>query len=426
MATILKAGNVASGAQITSDATGILEIRTGTGAGTTAITVGTNQAVTFAAGTTVSSLTTSGAVSAGSLTVNSNNISAVNSLGFRNRIINGAMVIAQRGTAAVTSSSGAQFPVDRFFIIKDTATTAVMTAQQDSSAPAGFINSVKITTTTAQAVLAATDYHRFAQQIEGFNAADLGWGTANAQSVTLSFWVRSSLTGTFGGSLGNSAWNRTYPFTYTISAANTWEQKTVTIPGDTSGTWLSNNGIGLRVDFGLGVGTTYSGTASAWAGALYISATGATNVSGTLNATWYITGVQLEAGSVATPFERRDYGRELMMCQRYAWSLRGDAQFICNAFMRSTTTGIGVVQFPVTMRATAAMTVPNATDYFNMSHGNQDNKAPTLSISGGGTQINQNNASVGLTFASGSSTIGWGGLLATSNANSYVLFTAEL
>jgi hypothetical protein len=237
--------------------------------------------------------------------------------GFVNRIINGDMRIAQRGTAAVTSSSGAQFPIDRFFIIKDTATTAVMTAEQSTTAPVGFVNSVKVTTTTAQAVLAATDYHRFAQNIEGLNVADLGWGTANAKTVTLSFWVRSSLTGTFGGSLGNSAWNRTYPFTYTISAADTWEQKSVTIAGDTSGTWLTTNGIGLRVDFGLGVGTTYSGTAGAWAGALYISATGATNVSGTLNATWYITGVQLEVGSVATPFERRPYGTELALCQRY-------------------------------------------------------------------------------------------------------------
>jgi hypothetical protein len=245
----------------------------------------------------------------------------------RNRIINGDMRIAQRGTASVTATSGFEFPVDRFFIIRDTATTARMAAEQSTTAPAGFVNSVKVTTTTAQAVLAATDYHRFAQNIEGFNVADLDWGTASAKTVNLSFWVRSSLTGTFGGSLGNSAWNRTYPFTYTISSADTWEYKTIIIPGDTSGTWLTNNGIGLRVDFGLGVGTTYSGTAGAWAGALYISATGATNVSGTLNATWYITGVQLEVGSVATPFERRPYGTELALCQRYCFVLNGTGDY---------------------------------------------------------------------------------------------------
>jgi len=237
--------------------------------------------------------------------------------GRRNIVINGAMQVAQRGTTAVTSSSGAQYPVDRFFFIRDTATTAVMTAEQSTTAPAGFVNSVKVTTTTAQESLAGTDYHRFAQNIEGLNVADLGWGTANAKTVTLSFWVRSSLTGTFGGSFGNSAWNRTYPFTYTISTADTWEQKSITIAGDTSGTWLTTNGIGLRVDFGLGVGTTYSGTAGAWAGALYISATGATNVSGTLNATWNITGIQLEVGEQATPFEHRSFGEELALCERY-------------------------------------------------------------------------------------------------------------
>jgi hypothetical protein len=352
MATTITAGNATNGAAISSDNTGILELKSGTGSGTTAVTVSTGQNVTFAQAANLP-----------------------NTFGFKNRIINGAMVIAQRGTAAVTSSSGAQFPVDRFFIIKDTATTAVMTAQQDSSAPAGFINSVKITTTTAQAVLAATDYHRFAQQIEGFNAADLGWGTANAQSVTLSFWVRSSLTGTFGGSLGNSAWNRTYPFTYTISAANTWEQKTVTIPGDTSGTWLSNNGIGLRVDFGLGVGTTYSGTASAWAGALYISATGATNVSGTLNATWYITGVQLEKGSTATSFDYRPYGTELQLCQRYYET--GGATY----FSGQVSGSVLGVSYKVTKRAAATLA---ATGTFYAGA-----EATGRNLGSGGTQVTQ-------------------------------------
>lgn len=248
--------------------------------------------------------------------------SAASGLPFRNRIINGDMRIDQRNAgASVTSNSGLLYPVDRSFIVKDTATTGVMTAQQSSVAPAGFTNSVKLTTTTAQASLAATDYMRFSQVIEGFNAADLAFGTASAKTVTLSFWVQCSLTGTFGGSLGNSAWNRTYPFTYTISSANTWEYKTIIIPGDTSGTWLTNNGIGLRVDFGLGVGSTYSGTAGSWASALYISATGATNVIGTNASTWYVTGVQLEAGSQASSFERRPYGTELALCQRYFYRL---------------------------------------------------------------------------------------------------------
>jgi hypothetical protein len=273
---------------------------------------------------------------------------------FKNRIINGAMVIDQRNNgASVTADPGIKYSVDRFFIVKDAGTTGVMTAQQSSTAPAGFTNSVKLTTTTAQASLAATDYVRYSQNIEGYNVADLGFGTANAKTVTLSFWVQSSLTGTFGGSLGNSAWNRTYPFTYTISSANTWEYKTITIAGDTSGTWLTTNGIGLRVDFGLGVGSTYSGTAGAWASSLFISATGATSVIGTLNSTWYITGVQLEVGVTATGFDYRPYGTELQLCQRYC-NVYGEgvySVFSTMAFAFSSTGFTSITPLPVEMRA---------------------------------------------------------------------------
>jgi hypothetical protein len=189
--------------------------------------------------------------------------------------------------------------------------------QQSSVAPAGFTNSLLMTVTTADASLAATDLYDISQIIEGFNVADLGWGTASAVTVTLSFWVRSSVTGTFGGAFGNSAVTRSYPFTYTISAANTWEQKTITVAGDTSGTWLTNNGIGLRLYLGLGLGSTYSGTAGAWSGSFFISATGATNLMATNGATFYITGVQLERGTAATAFEQRLYGTELALCERY-------------------------------------------------------------------------------------------------------------
>jgi len=239
--------------------------------------------------------------------------SIASSVNFRNRIINGDMRIAQRGTSAFTADN--TFPVDRINIAF--ATDGGFSAQQDSSAPAGFINSVKWTTTTADADLGTTQRALVMHNIEGTNVADLGWGTANASVVTLSFWVRSSLTGTFGGSLANSDQNRSYPFTYTISAANTWEQKTITVPGDTTGTWVTGTGLGLRIRFSMGVGSSYRGTAGAWAGSDFRGATGETNVMATLNATWFITGVQLEAGSVATPFERRPYGTELALCQRY-------------------------------------------------------------------------------------------------------------
>jgi hypothetical protein len=258
--------------------------------------------------------------------------------GFKNRIINGDMRIAQRGTSAFTASG--DYPVDRFLVAS--ATDGAFSAQQDSSAPAGFVNSVKITTTTADGTLTTTQNINFRQAIEGTNIADLAWGTASAKTVTLSFWVRSSLTGTFGGALRNSANDRSYPFTYTISVADTWEQKSVTIAGDTTGTWLTTTGTGITVIFGLGAGPDRSGTAGAWAGANYVSATGAVSVIGTLNATWFVTGVQLEVAPSATSFDYRPYGTELALCQRYlpAFISSGTASAIPGSGIGAATTYI--------------------------------------------------------------------------------------
>jgi hypothetical protein len=289
--------------------------------------------------------------------------------GFRNRIINGDMRIAQRGTAAVTTN--AAFPVDRFSV--GNTSDGAFSAQQDSSAPAGFVNSVKITTTTADATLTTTQALSFVQRIEGTNIADLGWGSASAKTITISFWVRSSLTGTFGGALRNSAANRSYPFEYSISSADTWEQKSVTISGDTSGTWLTTNGLGINVFFGLGVGPDRSGTAGAWNSNNNLSATGAVSVIGTLNATWYITGVQLEVGSVATPFERRPYGTELALCQRYC-EIGRSPYFYANSL--SNTLFYLFNTFKVTKRASATVTTTSQWRYW--SGGNAVNYTPTL------------------------------------------------
>lgn len=237
-----------------------------------------------------------------------------NGLFFRNRIINGDMRIDQRNAGASVTFDNNVFPVDRFRGLTNLSSKA--TAQQSSVVPTGFVNSVLVTSSSAYS-LAAGDYFGIGQRIEGTNISDLGWGTASARAVTLSFWVRSSLTGTFGGALSNSNGTRSYPFTYSISVADTWEYKTITVPGDTSGTWLTTNGSGIQLVISLGTGATLSGTAGAWAGANYFSATGAVSVISTNGATFYITGVQLETGSVATPFERRPFGTELMLCQRY-------------------------------------------------------------------------------------------------------------
>jgi hypothetical protein len=284
---------------------------------------------------------------------------------FKNRIINGAMQIDQRNAGASISIANTEdkYPVDRFFGSNRTG-TAVFSGQQSTTAPEGFKNSLLITTTTANASLSATQYAAVRHSIEGFNVYDLDWGAASAKPVTLSFWVRSSLTGTFGGSLTNAGFNRSYPFTYTISSANTWEQKTITIAGDTTGTWATNNTAGIHIFFGLGVGSTVSGTAGAWAGSAFYSASGATSVVGTNGATFYITGVQLEKGSTATSFDYRPYGTELALCQRYyyqSWG-SGSGTNSGNAFMsmpipNSLSNSIGTSSFPVSMRAIPTVTL---------------------------------------------------------------------
>ena len=238
--------------------------------------------------------------------------------GFRNRIINGAMVIDQRNAGASVTPSDGNLTLDRWKVGASVASK--FTVQQNAGSvtpPAGFKNYLGVTSLSAYSVPAGEAYSLY-QPIEGFNTSDLDFGSASAKTVTLSFWVRSSLTGTFGGSINNSAQNRSYPFSYTISSANTWEQKSVTIAGDTTGTWIgATNGVGLYLWIGLGVGSTFSGTAGAWAGSNFRTATGATSVVGTNGATFYITGVQLEVGSTATSFDTRSYGTELGLCQRY-------------------------------------------------------------------------------------------------------------
>jgi hypothetical protein len=236
----------------------------------------------------------------------------------KNRIINGAMIVAQRGTGSTTNSAATNFyPVDRFYCYGDAGSK--FSGQQNAGSvtpPAGFINYLGITSLSSYSVPAGEIYI-IDQPIEGLNVTDLAWGTANAKTVTLSFQVYSSLTGTFGGTIRNSAHNRCYPYSYTVSSSNIWTQISVTIPGDTTGTWLTTNGVGVEVIFGLGVGSSNSGTANTWAAANYFAPTGAVSVVGTNGATFYITGVQLEVGSIATGYEYRQYGQELALCQRY-------------------------------------------------------------------------------------------------------------
>ena len=236
----------------------------------------------------------------------------------KNRIINGAMVIDQRNAGASVTPANGAYTLDRW--IYQASQASKVSIQQNAGSvtpPVGFSNYLGVTSLSAYTVGSAETFV-VSQRIEGFNTADLGWGTANAKTVTLSFQVYSSLTGTFSGVFGNSNATRSYPFTYSIPIANTWTTISVTIAGDTSGSWVgATNGVGIVVYFSLGTGSTLSGTAGSWSANGYYGATGATSVVGTNGATFYITGVQLEVGSSATGYEYRQFGQELALCQRY-------------------------------------------------------------------------------------------------------------
>jgi hypothetical protein len=293
------------------------------------------------------------------------NLGAGDASTMKNRIINGAMVISQRNGTSTVNPANADVTLDRWGS-NMYPNASKYTVAQSTTAPAGFNNSLLVTSSSAYSI-GATDIYTQFQWIEGYNTADLGWGTANAKTVTLSFWVRSSLTGSFGGVIANADGTRNYPFSYTISSANTWEYKTITIAGDTSGTWLTTNGRGIGVIFGLGVGSTYSGTAGAWSGSAYYSSTGATSVVGTNGATFYITGVQLEVGSSATGFEYRQYGTEFVLCQRYyqksyPYATLAGASVGNSAIQNSWgTPGAGIcgnaIVLPTTMRASPTLVV---------------------------------------------------------------------
>lgn len=346
----------------------------------------------------------------------------------RNRIINGAMVIDQRnGGASVTPTTG-QYLVDRWVAYLSQASK--FTAQQNAGSvtpPTGFKNYLGITSSSAYSVL-STDEFEVCQPIEGFNTADLAWGTAQAATVTLSFWVRSSLTGTFGGFIKNNAGNRGYVFSYSVSVANTWEQKSITIAGDTSGTWATDNTIGVFVGFSLGAGSSKTTTAGSWGTTVYVGATGQQNIVGTSGATFYITGVQLEVGTVATPFERRLYGQELALCQRYYYRITAQAAgdyFVPTGFAVSTTQAFGFSTFPVTMRTkpTALEQSGTATDYNVVRCGAGTNTncsaVPTFGVA------NLNNAETVFTVASGLVN-GGAGAIQSNNTNAYLGWSAEL
>jgi len=346
----------------------------------------------------------------------------VSNMAGRNRLINGDFRIDQRNAGASETANGV-YTVDRWNFGAVVAGKLTYGQNYNSlTPPAGFTNYMGFKTTTAYTV-GASEFFLFTQEIEGYNAADFDFGKSSAKTITISFWVNSSLTGTFGVVLANSAQNRSYPATYTISSSNTWEQKFITVVGDTTGTWLTTNGKGLSVFFGLGVGSTFNGTAGSWQAATYLGTTGATSVVGTLNATWNITGVQLEEGSVATPFERRPIGQELALCQRYYQTYGGNSgnERFGGGFNYLTTQSRIDMFLATTMRSVPTLTISSAS-HFSVEYGGGAIVCTAISLDQPSTKVVSLNCTVSSGLVQGQGVH----LNASGTSNARLNLSAEL
>jgi len=349
---------------------------------------------------------------------------ASSNFGFKNRLINSAMVIDQRNAGAsksITAGAGNSYVLDRWSYYLQSGSGS-FTVQQSSTVPAGFVNSIKITI-TGTVTDTGTSVNAQSQFIEGLNVYDLGWGSAGAQPITISFWVQSSVTGTYSVSVNNDGYDYSYVANYTINSANTWEQKTITIVGPTSGTWLKTNGVGLRLWFDLGSGTGLNGTANTWTASGKYRTSGSVQLLANSGATWYVTGVQLEKGSTATSFDYRPYGTELSLCQRYYY-LHGSGvdQSIGDGAMYSATILMLNVNFPVNMRTAPSFVQTTGTNYYrywrNGASDDFNDFSDYFSVSTRCAVIQaQSNIS---------GTAGHAGRTITNNASAVIAFNSEL
>jgi hypothetical protein len=345
--------------------------------------------------------------------------SAGSPYGFKNRIINGAMPIDQRNAGVEITGAGNVYTVDRFLI--QGSQTGKFNVQQVTDAPSGFSNSLKFTVGTAVSV-GSGDYFITRQAIEGLNVRDLDYGSSTAKTVTLSFWVKSSITGLHSGHLTNNNSSRWYPFSYTINQANTWEYETITIPGDTTGTWLKDNNVGIYVGWSLGTGSSALQTANAWTASTGIAATGSVNVVATSGATFFITGVQFEKGTQATAFDYRPYTTEFQLCQRYFWRVKGsDGQYVAVSSGLSTGSTTARHHFPFQVAMRTAPTISVGGTFYCYDGGNL--VVTSLSVLPG-----LHGALIDFTGSSGGATSGRGsvGNLGGSAASEYIQANAEL
>jgi hypothetical protein len=345
----------------------------------------------------------------------------------RNKIINGSMVFDQRnaGASVTLNTWGGQFPVDRF---RGNVRPSIGTisAQQSTVVPSGqgFYNSLKLTQASVTTE-AANDVYSVVHNIEGYNIQEFQFGTAEAKELVLSFWVKSSITGTYSVSFSNELVDRSLIKEYTISAADTWQKISIPFSADSTGTWSASNSTGLRIFWDLGGGTDYRTTPNSWTSGDYRSSVNQVRWIDTSGATFYITGVQLEAGSVATPFERRQYGQELALCSRYFWKISGASanNYVGAGFCDSSTAVVTIVAYPVRMRAIPTLqTSGTASDYnIRWAGGNITtcNNVPT------GTDRTEMFARIDASV-SGGLTTGYGGVVRNANTNGFFAYTAEL
>ena len=304
------------------------------------------------------SLTINGA-SFSTLQVNGQNLPTAGPLSNRNLIINGAMLVDQRNSgSSYTITGDTQYTLDRW-VARTYGGSGRFSVQQDGSSPDSINPSAKLTVTTTDTP--GINGYAFSQRVEGYSFSSLAYGSSSAKAATISFWVRSSITGTYCFSVRNSDASRSYIAEYSISSANTWEYKTITIPGATDGTWLTTNGVGAYLEWNLGAQTSKEATAGSWQSGNYHATSSQVDWIATSGATFYITGVQLEVGSVATPFEHRSYGEELARCQRYyvAMGPQGKTDYVNEigvGYCESSSVARGYVQFPTTMRSNPTVT----------------------------------------------------------------------
>ena len=354
------------------------------------------------------------------------NVPSINGgpLGSRNLIINGDFLIDQRNQGAiVTPTADGEYTVDRWMIRQ--SSNSVMTVQKNSgnlTPPAGFHSYIGITS-LVNSSLAAGSYFGLTQRIEANNIKNLGFGSSAAKAVTLSFYVRSNLTGTFSGALTNGAHTRSYPFTYTISAADTWEYKTVLIPGDVGGLWDTGNISGMQLNLDLGTGSNYVGTAETWADSTLLGADNTNNLLETTGNTFYLTGVQLESGESATPFQYEDYATTLHKCQRYYHKIaEGNNQSIAIGTFYNTTQVYATYTYPTTMRAAPTIDTVFSNNYFIVYTNSTNYGASSIAIDGAATE----DACEFVFNLNGSSTAGHSGMVRSYNPSAYLAVDAEL